>query len=520
METSLHIFNENYNEVVNHLVTKSDKAVITNLKITYCIIGDLQQHTLHGYQNVLDLDLSNCCICLLENGVFSHLVHLKSINLSNNVIESISNAFDTNSKLQQINLKDNVLKSVCKTSFSVLEQLEILNLSYNNIWVLEEHFLNCPILKVLHLNNNEIKEVASSAFYQLPNLNTVILDDNKIEKLAANVFHKSINLRHLSLNNNGLSEISLNFLWKMTELKSLQLKNNLITQAIDNTLFSYNQNLFDVNLSDNNISGIQKDAFNNCRNMKSLKLSTYYTFNINSIKNLNSLTKFELFYRTPKGFSLTYRFWCIFKSKTDLTILKLIFQNIQVVQLCIFSHLINLEHLHIECLEPNNNYRDFNFSSLFRRMPKLKRLVFKKLNSFTVSKCSLQAENLKHLDLTGVKNAVIDFLFQGFRHLKYLNLSFSDVKYVSKYGFYNLPNLVDIDLQYSQIASIHSYVFKNNYKLKTINCSNCRIVSIDEFSFQNLQSLVLLDLRNNCLGPLSDNVFFGLNSDICSVLLS
>ena len=517
--TTICLVKNTYDEVVCKLVA-SNSSIVNVIKILETPIGVLNRNLLNSFVNLIDLELSDCSIFSLDDDVFEDLINLTAINLSNNVISLIShNLFYRNTKLRTINVKNNLLHSVDTSAFCHLTNLEILDLSYNHIAVLNTNFLKNASLLVLRLNNSYISDITCSAFDDLVNLTDLSLDNNRIEILRFNVFEKVCNLKHLNLNCNRLNKIYPNTFWKLKELSTLYLRNNCFTHCFGQLFFAHNTKLTDLDMSENEISYIEKFTFDHCPNLMFLNLKVTGTFQIRSIKPLMSLTKFEIIYTPCSIFSFTGTFWRYFRNKLQLTVLKLILQEVYGTALFDFSCLINLEYLHIEYLNPNDGIRDINFYVNFNHMHRLKTLILKRLNSFTISKCYFGPQNITHLDLTGVKNTVIDYAFQNYVLLNYLNLSFSGIKFILTNAFDQLVHLEYLVLEYSKLKSISKNIFQYNSKLRILNCANCLIEVIEDGSFSSLHCLEKLDLSNNWLLNISENTFFGLNRETCNIIL-
>ena len=521
MNTNVCLVNETYDEVVRNFEAVTNKLVVNVIKILDTPIGVLGNNLLSSFKNLIDLELSNCAIFTLENDVFMDLRGLTIINLSDNSINSIdNNLFETNSKLKTIIFKNNLLYSVSNMAqFSKLHHLEELDLSYNHLSFLNEHFLDIPSLSILRLNNNYIKSVNCSAFQPLAELTYLNLENNLIDNIESNLFVNLTKLQYLNLNNNRIQRLHPNSFWELKEINSIYLKSNCLTHRIYMIFFIHNSKLVDIDLSDNEISLIDKCTFDDCRNLKFLKLKVCGRFQINSIRNLTSLTKFELVYLPHKLFWFSFSFWGYFKNKPELTVLKIIIKHVDELKLCDFSSLTSLQHLHIEFLKPNDTIKEINFYSSFHKMRQLRTLILKRLNGFCVSKCFLGAKNVTHLDLTGVTNKKIDYGFQNFVFLTYLNLSFSEIAVIYWIAFESLVLLEYLDLESAKLKHIFSNLFANNTRLRLLNFLNCRIEMIEDGSFANLHSLEVLDLRNNLLKHVSENAFFGLNRQTCHIFL-
>ena len=518
--THVSLVRKTYGEVINKLAEITDQLVVNVIKILETPIGVLRKNLLCGFVNLIDLELSNCTIYNLDDDVFEDLINLVTINLSDNVITSINNnLFESNLKLKRIIFKKNLLHSINGATFCRLDDIQTLDFSYNHISELGDEFLKCQNLNELRLNNNFITNITYRALENCPNLTHLVLDNNVIDNIECNIFEKLRNLKHLNLNCNRISQIYPRSFCRLTHLNTLYLKNNRLCHKISNEIFSENTQLLDLDLSENDIPIISKFAFDNCPNLVFLSLKVTGDFEINSIRNLTSLTKLELVYLPDNKFSLSFGFWGFLKKKFELTILKIVIKEVSELKLCVFSNLINLEHLHIEFLKPNKCVRDVNFFVCFNHMKKLKTLILKRLNYFTISKSYLVTRNLIHVDLTGVQITIIDYHFRKLVSLTYLNLSFSGINIITKVAFKRLVNLEHLELGHSKLRSINRDMFKYNAKLRILNCAHCRIETIEDGSFSNLRSLEMLDLRNNLLTRISQKTLSGLNKEKCKIHL-
>ena len=495
----LTIFNKNYDDAKRQLNEVVKKLDVRTLTILYTTIGVMKKCLLSNYKYLINVALSNCNICILEQSIFDNLIHLKTINLSNNLISYVSvNLFQANTQLECIFLRNNLLKVINKMSFSMLQKLDVLDLSYNYITLLDQNFIYCLNLKRLHLNYNQISKMLATAFNHLPNLTHLALNNNKITRLEDTIFRQTVNLRHLNLNNNVIGSIRLNFLTGLTQLTHFTVSNNLFSQSIDRYTFIQNQNLLEIDLSENEILMIEREAFTNCNHLKWLKLKVVGEFNSRSITHLESLTKFELVYETGTNFYLGPEFFRFLINKHQLVELKLIFDNLCIIRLCSFSVLINLEYLHIECKNPNNFKCCINFVSYFQKMAKLKKLALIRLNYCQITRFTFDnSHEITHLDLTAIQNR--DYILYKFRNLKHLNLSFSKIENIGTNVLKNLTELESLNLSHSKLKVIKSTDFEHNVQLRYLDCSNCRIKTIEDFSFRNSVNLLLIDFSNNSI---------------------
>ncbi|XP_074663101.1 adhesion G-protein coupled receptor G6-like isoform X2 [Tubulanus polymorphus] len=162
----------------------------------------------------LDSSFKRKCICKDE---FKDYVNLNSLNLSNNLI-----------------------KYVHEDAFSHNENLEVLDLSYNNISTLKkETFENTAKLKFLNLSNNHIKSIHEGAFSYNENLEVLNLSYNNIITLHQDTFENTAKLKYLDLSYNNISTLKKETFENTAKLKYLYLTDNRIDCSLNNTLFKH-----------------------------------------------------------------------------------------------------------------------------------------------------------------------------------------------------------------------------------------------------------------------------------------
>ncbi len=162
------------------------------------------------------------------------------LNFSNQNFDKIPDFCTTwnvlNSNIKILDLSNNNIQKVDQ-DLTCLDQLEIINLSYNNI----DTFISIWQPRFLHtikLHKNQLTDVSNLSDYQ--------------------------NIKNLNLAYNNIQD--LNFLKNLTELRTLEVQHNNISSL--SWLEKFHQ-IISINLSNNNIS--YKYQLNNLRNLSSLK---------------------------------------------------------------------------------------------------------------------------------------------------------------------------------------------------------------------------------------------------------
>ena len=99
-----------------------------------------------------------------------------------------------------MNLSKNEISSIHQSTFKGLSKLEELHLDYNKIKTLDPNLFNVSKnLRILYLNNNEISSIDENAFQGLSKLEGLCLNKNQITSLSSDLFNDCRNLRILNL---------------------------------------------------------------------------------------------------------------------------------------------------------------------------------------------------------------------------------------------------------------------------------------------------------------------------------
>jgi hypothetical protein len=102
-----------------------------------------------------------------------------------------------------------------------------------------------------------------------------------------------------------------------------------------------------------------------------------------------------------------------------------------------------------------------------------------------------------------------------FGRIKVLKLTSNKIKIIEEGAFAQLPNLVQIWLQYNEIQSLGAGVFENNRQLEIILLDENKINMISPETFQSLNQLTWVILeKNNCI-----NKEFGCEWSSCNATI-
>jgi len=170
---------------------------------------------------------------------------IKKVNLASNSISHLaSNKFEGLYEIEEIDLSNNRLKSLDKFVFKNLNRT---NNNKNRIFKLikQDRISN---LHYLDLKNNLIESIEKNTFTSLINLVNLNLKGNCIENLDSNVFYGLVNLKFLDISFNRLRHLEVNLLNDLLNLKEIDLSRNELESISSNT-FKDLKNLISINLS-------------------------------------------------------------------------------------------------------------------------------------------------------------------------------------------------------------------------------------------------------------------------------
>ncbi|XP_063066928.1 leucine rich repeat containing 8 VRAC subunit Aa [Engraulis encrasicolus] len=193
------------------------------------------------------LSINNEGTKLMVLNSLKKMVNLTELELVRCDLERIPHSIFSLHNLQEIDLKDNNLKTIEEIiSFQHLHRLACLKLWYNQIAYIPIQIGTLTNLERLHLNRNKIDKIPSQLFFCrklrhldlshnnltsihpdigfLQNLQSLALTANRIEVLPAELF-QCRKLRSLHLGNNCLTSLPSRF-GELTSLSSLELRGN------------------------------------------------------------------------------------------------------------------------------------------------------------------------------------------------------------------------------------------------------------------------------------------------------
>ena len=167
--------------------------------------------------------------------------------------------------LTELDLSFNLLRSILKNAFNSLSILKKLSLSNNQITSVDSHtFKSLVNLRALDLSRNHINSLDGSVLSPLKHLQTLNLDSNRLNMVDVDAFHSLANLQILTLSFNKLHSID-NLFQGLSNLQEIYMQSNVIAKVDPKTAFIGLNNVYKLDLSNNQLSSLASDTFNPLR---------------------------------------------------------------------------------------------------------------------------------------------------------------------------------------------------------------------------------------------------------------
>ncbi|XP_026679314.1 toll-like receptor 7 [Diaphorina citri] len=503
---------------------------------------DLVPGSLDGLRELQVLNISSSNIKSISDDVFCSLANIQTLNLSRNSIRDIDTlgfavrraSAESNSgekiecsggmdlrildlshnklrtlgdysgitkfrRLQNLHLENNEISQIAPNAFVALSSLRILNISSNHLVSLPEGlFSSCRDISEIYAQKNSLVELSRGLFHKLEQLLVLDLSSNHLSSnhIDETTFIGLIRLIILNLSNNELTRIDAKTFKDLVFLQRLDLRNNSIGYIEDNAFLSL-YNLHTIYLSENRIHHITAHLFNGLYVLSKLTLSNNLLVNIDSkaFKNCSALKELDLssnaIVEIPSALS----------ELPFLKTLDLGENQISKIENGSFKNLQQLTDLRLV----DNNIGNLSSGMLYE-LPSLEVLNLSKnkihqieIGTFEKNK-RLAAIRLDSNFLTDI-NGVFTYLAQ----LLWLNLSENHLVW---FDYAMVPgNLKWLDIHGNYISSLNNYYeIKDGLSIKNLDASHNRILEISELSIPN--SVEVLFINNNLIKSVKPHTFF------------
>lgn len=367
------------------------------LFLDYNHIDELTNEMLQSLENLEEISISFNQINELRDGLFYYNQNLKLINLHGNRIANVSDTvfIGCSDNLLGLDIGYNDLAEVPRL---VMPKLIILNLSLNQFRGLsKDSFINLPSLIYLNLSNalidNELNTVPSSIFDYNRQLEFLDLSANQIELIEYGAF-RNLSLTKVNLSKNKLKELEVGTFGELLNLEYLDLSSNQIS-FIKNGAFDEVPKLRNLNLSKNKLQAFRGELFTSTRtqleklNLCQNSINYLYPSSFNVHRKLKSLLLCSN--------NLNYFSTELISSIGNLEVIDLSSNRLKSLDTNNFSNLIKLKKLKL-----NNNQINSIGPNVFHNLTRLSQLDLSSNGLINLDVNSLR--NLLRLDLNLANN--------------------------------------------------------------------------------------------------------------------
>ncbi|XP_033909384.3 leucine-rich repeat-containing G-protein coupled receptor 4-like [Acipenser ruthenus] len=270
----------------NQLKTVPSKVLkgltsLQSLRLDANHITMVPEDSFEGLGQLRHLWLDDNSLTEVPVGPLSNLPSLQALTLALNRISNIPDrAFANLSSLVVLHLHNNKIQQIGDHCFAGLDNLETLDLNYNNLIEFPGAIKSLPNLKELGFHSNNIAVIPEGAFNRTPLLRAIHLYDNPLSFVGSSAFQNLSELHSLVVRGAGMVQWFPN-LTGTVNLESITLTGTKIS-SIPVTLCQDHKRLRTMDLSYNEISDLP--SFQNCANLEEIALQH------NQIKNIKADT--------------------------------------------------------------------------------------------------------------------------------------------------------------------------------------------------------------------------------------
>lgn len=306
-----------------------------------------------------------------------------------------------NPEIRELHLTRNNIKNIM-SAFSVYQQLEFLDVSYNQLRTLGVGNFPLADLKVLVLDNNGVVEFDPNTFKGLRGLLELQMRRNGLSDVPSRAFHDMRSLERLDLSQNQISRVDPDAFVGLHRLKSLILRENRLNH-IPTPAFHHIPHLLALDVGQNPMLTVVDNAFSHLVRLKDL---------------------------TMDGCATSVLETGAFSSLVSLKTLRLEDNALDVFPMEALADLHRLEELHIG----RNGFRSLTEDNL-RPLENIRRIYI------------VRADHLEHID---------ERAFSQCTQLEQVVLEENkNLKFLSQNTFANLRLLTKVSLRANAFESFH-----------------------------------------------------------------
>ncbi|XP_014252515.1 chaoptin [Cimex lectularius] len=209
------------------------------LSFSHNSLQELTESAFQNLKNLTVLDLSRNHITNIRPGCFASLSSLRRLDLSGNKLTSFKGEFfvtrrSNGTQLEELNLSDNDLSYLFPSSFRVHPRLKKISASRNRFsFFPAELIVSLNYLQEVDLGENMLKSLEEFDFGRLPRLQVLKFNKNQLDSISETAFHNSTQLQIIDLSGNALERLGERTFQGLGRLKLLDLKDNLLSELPD-----------------------------------------------------------------------------------------------------------------------------------------------------------------------------------------------------------------------------------------------------------------------------------------------
>ncbi|KAK9888759.1 hypothetical protein WA026_000984 [Henosepilachna vigintioctopunctata] len=538
------------------MIGRSSKDLIS-LKTIYLDFNEIDRLSEGSFVDIPSLEslhLSHNTITEIHQGAFHKVPNLRILNLNHNALrrvhpESFLQSSDSGVEELWMSYNDISHTSELKSLLDALPRLVFLDMSYNNLEIITFGSLRGhPTLEILKLNHNKIYQIDKESFMAMPALRELGLKNNSLTNFNQEPLWNLPSLKGLDISYNYYKRLEPLFLMNLPSLRRLDVNNNKLV-TIDPITFSVTPLIESINISNNDLQFIHPSTLKHLHNLYELDIShnQLEEFLVDIPKELehlhlkfNKLRMIPLIRGTKEFFSLKYldvSHNFIDKinqySLKGFPFLKRLYIKHNLLRRLedeIFHNLSKLEildiygnkltHVHPNAFENNHNLIELNLGdnnlenilpAFLQKIPKLMKLdvSYNKLVDFVPGNLNYQIR-LKYLNISHNFLVKMPQNISKMKYLKYLDMSYNRIKFLTTGIFSNLKELVDLRLSNNYIKELKEDTFTNLQKVKFLHLDHNDIDTIETNSFQSLVALEVVTLGSNSLSKIPSYAFNNL----------
>lgn len=393
-------------------------------------------------------------------------------------------------------LNDNELRKLVSRSVGRDGRLTLNYLHIDR--VNQRSFGNLTNLKVIDLESNSIKYIASDAFSKFVQVEKVLLKRNDLQIIQRELFENNPRIHYLNLSFNRIGVIQRNAFETLTEIEYIYLDGNPL-QQLDGDMFSKNLQLIHLHLSNIQLKRVNEGLFRNLRILFELDLSYNEIVNISENVFQNNSRLVRLYLNNNRINHLPHK---IFHNLKSVDRLHLFTNNISELSEVIFSEMTNLSYCEVNgnelrTLDPNlfaQNKQLFVLDMSYNKLTRLSQGLFRR--NELLRKITLHHNQLREIARED---------FEKNKVLADIDMAHNRIRRIDETAF-NIP-LEHLNLEFNQIQDLHPNVFKkvkNHLKILLLNNNNLQRVNDTVFS-DGMNKLIILNLGHN---QIRDSKFF------------